>query len=83
VVTAIFTVVAPGAAGTTGLRYLVLRWFHPLAWVILGLSAFVERVLTGGGRPAELMAQLALVVYAVYQFTFGTQRRRRAKGSRE
>jgi hypothetical protein len=47
------------------------------------LSAFVERVLTGGGRPAELMAQLALVVYAVYLFTFGTQRRRRAKGSRE
>ena len=80
VVAAVFAFVAPGSAGTTGLRYIVLRWFHPLAWVLLGTSALIRGFATGGARSAaDPVAQLALVVYLVFLFEFvATRRRHRA-----
>jgi hypothetical protein len=76
-VAAVFAFVAPGSAGTTGLRYLVLRWFHPLAWVLLGASALVRGFATGGaGSAADPVAQLALVVYLAFLVTFVVTRRR-------
>jgi hypothetical protein len=71
VVAAIFAFVAPGSAGTTGLRYLVLRWFHPVTWALLGSSALIRAFATGDPGPsADLVAQLALVVYLVFLVTF-------------
>ncbi len=77
VVAAVFAFVAPGSAGTTGLRYMVLRWFHPLAWVLLGSSALIRGFTTGGARSAaDPAAQLGLVVYLAFLFTFVVTRRR-------
>jgi hypothetical protein len=81
-VAAVFTVVAPGSAGTTGLRYIVLRWFHPLAWVLLGSSALILGLVTGGARAAaEPVAQIALVVYLAFLLTFVVARRRNRAAS--
>jgi hypothetical protein len=82
-VAAVFVVVAPRAAGTSGLHHLVLRWFHPLTWVLLGTSALV-RGFSGGAAPpaADLVAQVALVVYLAYLVTFirTAPRARRPRG---
>jgi hypothetical protein len=75
-IAAVFTIVAPGSSGTTGLRFVVLRWFHPLTWLLLGLSAVIHGSVVGGSRPADLVAQLALVVYVAYLLTFVEARRR-------
>jgi hypothetical protein len=32
----------PGGVGADGWRWLVLRWFHTVAWLLLGLAAFVR-----------------------------------------
>jgi hypothetical protein len=78
VVAAVFVFVAPGSAGTTGLQHMVLRWFHPLSWVLLGASALVRGFVTGGARSvADPVAQLALVVYLAFLVTFVVTRRRR------
>lgn len=71
VVAAVFAFVAPGSAGTTGLHYVVLRWFHPLTWVLLGSSALIRGFATEGARSAaDLVAQLALVLYVIFLVTF-------------
>ena len=70
VVAIVFTFVVPRSAGTTGLEYLVLRWFHPLVWVLLGLAALVRQFLPTNEGLAGAVAQLALVVYVVYLITF-------------
>jgi hypothetical protein len=77
VVAAIFAFVAPGSAGTTGLRYVVLRWFHPLTWVLLGSSALLRAFAAGAVGPvADLVARLALAVYVAFLVTFVVTRRR-------
>lgn len=50
-----------------GLRYVVLRWFHSLVWVLLGISLGLH------AQPSELMqgvaralAVAALVAYVVF-----------------
>jgi len=70
VVAIIFTFVVPRSAGTTGLEYLVLRWFHPLVWVLLGLAALAHQFLPTSERLPDAGAQFALVVYVVYLITF-------------
>ena len=79
-VAAVFVFVAPGSAGTTGLQYVVLRWFHPLTWALLGSSALIRGFAAGGARSAaDPLAQLALVVYLIFLVTFVvTTRRQRA-----
>jgi hypothetical protein len=79
-VAAVFVFVAPGSAGTTGLQYVVLRWFHPLTWALLGSSALIRGFATGGARSAaDPVAQLAVVIYLIFLVTFVvTTRRHRA-----
>ena len=77
VVAAVFAFVAPGSAGTTGVHYVVLRWFHPLVWVLLGSSALIRGFATGGARSAaDPVAQLALVLYLIFLITFVVTSRR-------
>jgi hypothetical protein len=75
-VAVLFTFVAPGSSGTTGLRFVVLRWFHPLTWLLLALSALIRGFFVGASRPADLVAQLALVTYVVFLLAFVGARRR-------
>lgn len=45
-------------------HYLVLRWFHALAWVVLGVSFLVRA--TGKIQLANRVAFLALPAYALF-----------------
>ena len=77
VVAAVFAFVAPGSAGTTGVQYVVLRWFHPLVWVLLGSSALIRAFATAGARSAaDPVAQLALALYLIFLITFVVTSRR-------
>jgi hypothetical protein len=56
---------------------VVLRWFHPLTWVLLGSSALIRGFATGGARSAaDPIAQLALVAYLIFLVTFVVTSRR-------
>ncbi len=70
VVAIVFVFVVPRSADVTGPEYLVLRWFHALVWVLLGLAALARQFLPTNERLAGAVAQLALVVYVVYLITF-------------
>ncbi len=60
-----------------GTRYLIVRWFHALVWLLLALAAFVAGLeLFGGLALAQPLALLALFVYFVYMFTLLTSRQR-------
>ena len=52
---------------TKGLRYLVLRWFHSLVWLLLAVSVAVR---AQSGRTAYVVASAlaiaALLVYVVF-----------------
>lgn len=52
-----------------GLRYVALRWFHSLVWVLLGVSLALHAV-EGDAETArfvaKLLAVLALGVYAAF-----------------
>ncbi len=70
IVATIYTVVWPrsrAAASGSRLRYLIVRWFHALVWLLLALAFFIR----GSGAPgsygaANVTALLALVVYFVF-----------------
>ena len=52
-----------------GLRYVVLRWFHSLVWVLLGVSLALHAVRDDGGTArsvAKVLAVLALAVYVAF-----------------
>ncbi len=49
------------------LRYIILRWFHPLAWVLLALSLLVRSTkITQSQKIANFIAFLALPTYAAF-----------------
>jgi hypothetical protein len=54
----------------SGLRFVILRWFHALTWVLLALAAFIGAF--SGSRPgtARPIALLALAVYLAFMATF-------------
>ncbi|HWA51153.1 MAG TPA: hypothetical protein VG742_22990 [Dongiaceae bacterium] len=56
--------VLPAAAGADGLRWLVLRWFHTIAWALFGLAALVRARI--GNVPVEAAAVLAATGGLVY-----------------
>jgi FtsH-binding integral membrane protein len=59
---------------TKGFRYLVLRWFHPLVWLLLAISVAVRA--QSGRTPyvvASAIAILALLVYVVFLFVAFTK----------
>jgi hypothetical protein len=49
--------VLPGGEGAVGVRWLVLRWFHTIAWVFLGLAALARSKVTN--TPIDVTAPLA------------------------
>jgi hypothetical protein len=56
---------------------LILRWAHPLVWVMLAGVCFV---LPGGNQGlAQVLALLALLTYAVFMSTLLYERRRTRK----
>ena len=59
-----------------GLRYVVLRWFHSLVWVLLGLSLGLHAVEDDGTARsvAKLLAVLALGVYVAFLAATYTRR---------
>jgi peptidoglycan/LPS O-acetylase OafA/YrhL len=62
--------VLPGGAGADGWRWFVLRWFHTVAWVFLGLAAFIRSKVSGA--PIEAAAPLAAtggLAYVVLMLT--------------
>ncbi len=52
----------PAEAG--GVRYFILRWFHSVVWVLLGLSCLVRGA--GGNGPADVIALISLGVYLAF-----------------
>ncbi len=60
-----------------GIRYLVVRWFHALVWLLLALAALVAGLeLFGGLALAQPLALLSLIVYFVFMFTLMTSKQR-------
>lgn len=80
-VVAVFYVVrwpaSRAGAERRGFRYVVLRWFHALVWLVLaasvGLYALEDERLP---RVAKGLAVLALVLYAVFAVVVLTPARR-------
>lgn len=57
-------------------RYLVLRWFHSLVWLLLALSCFLwGEYLNGGAVLANVLALLSLAIYLVFIVTFIVDRK--------
>jgi hypothetical protein len=62
--------VLPGGVGADGWRWFVLRWFHTVAWVFLGLAALVRSRISAA--PIETAAPLAAaggLAYVVLMLT--------------
>ncbi len=57
----------PVAGNATGPHWFVLRWFHTIAWIFLGLAAIVRAKISDA--PVEWVAPLAGaggLVYVVF-----------------
>lgn len=60
-----------------GLRYIVLRWFHALVWLVLAASVGLHAVEDERVRSlAKGLAFLALMLYAVFAVAVLAPRRR-------
>jgi hypothetical protein len=60
-----------GVAG--GFRYIVLRWFHALTWLLLAVAALIAGLDSEGNAPlAKVISLLSLVVYLIFMGTFVT-----------
>jgi peptidoglycan/LPS O-acetylase OafA/YrhL len=67
---AIVYAVLPAAIDSTGFRWLVLRWFHTIAWAFFALAALARSKVAG--TPIEFAAPLAAtggLVYVVLMLT--------------
>jgi FtsH-binding integral membrane protein len=69
-IAAFYGVVWPSAqapADTASFAYIALRWFHPLAWLLLALSCIVRMTrLPNKARIANAVAFLALPSYILF-----------------
>lgn len=62
-------------AGPVGApRYIILRWFHALVWLLLALAAFCAAFDVLGGAAARVAAAIALIAYLVFILTLTTSR---------
>ena len=69
VLTAVWIVVWPHdkASAVDGLRFLILRWFHALVWLLLAIAAFIAAFnVLGGASTSRIVAFLALMTYLVF-----------------
>ncbi len=56
-------------AVASGLRFVILRWFHALTWLLLAGAAFLAASRDSGAGKAKSVALLALAVYLVFMAT--------------
>jgi len=64
------------AAAPNTLRFVVLRWFHLLVWILLALASFFAGSGVLGGLPvARAVALLSLILYLTFVFTLLTSPR--------
>lgn len=71
VVAGIFFYIAPREQGTMSQRkYIIVRWFHGLVWVLLALSFFLRG--TGNSMAMSVADGVALMGGAVYLVYFIT-----------
>ena len=69
-VLAVVYAVLPTAVDAVGWQWLVLRWFHTLAWTLLALAALARSKVAG--VPVEMAAPLAAtggLAYVVLMLT--------------
>ncbi len=54
---------------TTGLRFVIVRWFHSLVWVMLAISFFMRAsepdLLAAWANPVALVSGILYVWYLV------------------
>lgn len=63
------------ASATEGLRFVILRWFHALVWLLLTIAAFLTAYnVLGGLSTARVVAILSLITYLVFIGTVITTR---------
>jgi hypothetical protein len=78
-VAALYVVIWPRpqvAAARSAWSRLVLRWFHPLVWLLLAGSFFTRATSSAGGAGlAAILAVGALVCYGVFMITLIRARR--------
>ena len=68
---------AERAAGAGPLRYIILRWFHALTWLLLAAAALIAGLgAEANARAAKVVALASLAVYLVFMGTFLTSGRR-------
>ena len=73
VFTIVWVVIWPSDKVTSidGVRYVILRWFHALTWLLLALAAFLAAFnWLGGTQTARAVALLSLSVYLIFMGTF-------------
>lgn len=58
--------VSPGE----GWRFIVLRWFHALTWLLLALGVFSAALRLAGGALVRPLAFAALLAYLVFLAVF-------------
>lgn len=62
-------------AATPRWRFIVLRWFHMVVWLLLALAAFsAGSSLPGGADIARLVALLSLFTYLIFMSTLFTSK---------
>lgn len=72
---AVAYVVVDTGAGADGFRWIILRWFHPVCWLLLCLAALSKAKVTP--IPVEWAAMLGALggacylVFAIFWFTRG------------
>lgn len=67
VLTGVWVFVWPRQAALAGVRFIIVRWFHALTWLLLAVAAFVAGFdILGGVQTAKPIAFLSLLVYLVF-----------------
>lgn len=75
-IVAIAYVVFDTSMGSTGLRWVILRWFHPLCWVLLTLAAIAKAKVMPLPEPwAGPIAAAGGVAYLVFAIVWLTSRK--------
>ncbi len=62
-------------AATPRWRFIVLRWFHMVVWLLLALAAFIAgSSLPGAAAIARLAALLSLLTYLIFMAALFTSK---------
>jgi hypothetical protein len=79
-VAAIYIIYWPRPRTAGRMTRVVLRWFHGLVWLLLGLAAFVApQAALGGTTTATAAALLALLCYMIFMVELFRDRLARVK----